>query len=455
MEFDVSPRSSNFWDEERRREFGQSHVSWDAKLQLCEPKSKPKDDEHAQVWFQLRISATTMLCELAALQKVAGFLVYQYFHRMEGSASTVDLSKHLPHLWNTELMATPEIEVAGKKILSSFNPHQRAALDALRNIPDGIFFMTGCPGAWSKEIRQAGKNKEHKTQDMEGAIGGLGNLDIEDHEPRSRKEKFEMKAMAETTADPDFSRAFREQFEKAFQAGEKLPDVGGVSENGTVKETTTTGMDDPALPAIDTNKVLTLDQAAWQLFTRQPEPFSKLRQKMHELKQLYTNPHRSHKPCSDSDFQESLLPLYKEVLAMAHFIATTPVAAAHPYFSHNWQPDLVFFDEVAHTREASTLIPLAFQQKALAYIYLGDPKQSSPSLWRKRSSEYRPFREPTADWSSCRQRSFTRAKWCQTPCLARTGFLNRHRTLRSGSTPREVRTVRFRDFWDRLKKGSP
>ena len=383
---------------------------------------------------------------------------------MECPASTVDLSKHLPHLWNTELMATPEIEVAGKRILSSFNPPQMYETSGLKKF---ILRMHG----WPKEMCQAGKNEEHETQDMEGAIGGLGNLDIEDHEPRSRKEKLEMKAMAETTADPDFSRAFREQFEKAFQAREKLPDVGGVSENGTVKETTTTGMDDPALPAIDTNKILTLDQAAWQLFTRQPGRFPKLRQKLHELKQLYINPQRSHKPSSDSDFRESLLPLYREALVMADFIATTPVAAAHAYFSHNWHPDLVFFDEAAHAREASTLIPLAFQQKPLAYIYLGDPKQSKPftvdekilrvsALQRaeeRGAVNARLFmnRRAHGGLEQLPSKIFYEGQMLPDPCLARTGFLNRHRTLRSGSTPREVRTVRFRDFWDRLKRGSP
>ena len=436
MEFDVNSKSGSFWNEEPRQL--ESRVSWDATEQLCDGTNRPKDEEHVQVWFQLRISKTTMLCELAALHKVAKNQTYQYFYHMEDPSSTVDLSKHLPHMWNTKLMATLEIGLAGNRILSSFNPHQRNALDALRKIPDGIFFMTGCPGAgktyaalsfatlsqmgtirtrvmyladinrtvddaanfmaklyktsglnkvilrmhgWPKEMRQAEENGEHKGHYTDEAIATLEGLNIGDQEPAARDEKIKKDAEAETTAEPDFLRSFKKQCEQSFQAGARLPDLDGLADSSTVNEATnnsTARSEHSSALDIDTNKVLTLDQAAWQLLTRQSKGFIKLRDQVQRLQQLYINPDKSHKPCSDAEFGKLLLPLYAAALDRADFIATSPVAVAHAYFSRNWQPELVFFDEAAHAREASTLIPLAFQKTALAHIYLGDPKQSKP-----------------------------------------------------------------------------
>ncbi|EGR49996.1 uncharacterized protein TRIREDRAFT_106049 [Trichoderma reesei QM6a] len=68
--------------------------------------------------------------------------------------------------------------------------------------------------------------------------------------------------------------------------------------------------------------------------------------------------------------------LYRDVLAGADFVATTPVAASGSFY-HFFHPEIVFVDEAPHARELTTLIPLAYFDP-VAWIFTGDVKQTRP-----------------------------------------------------------------------------
>ncbi|RFU78586.1 hypothetical protein TARUN_3629 [Trichoderma arundinaceum] len=70
--------------------------------------------------------------------------------------------------------------------------------------------------------------------------------------------------------------------------------------------------------------------------------------------------------------------LYRDVLAEADFVATTPVAASGS-FATLFRPEIIFMDEAPHARELTTLIPMAYFDP-LAWIFTGDVKQTPLSI---------------------------------------------------------------------------
>jgi regulator of nonsense transcripts 1 len=75
-------------------------------------------------------------------------------------------------------------------------------------------------------------------------------------------------------------------------------------------------------------------------------------------------------------FRRAVYNLYRDTLAAADFVATTPVAAGN-HFRGLFKADLVFFDEAPHARELSNLIAIA-NFNPIAWIFCGDYRQTVP-----------------------------------------------------------------------------
>lgn len=113
----------------------------------------------------------------------------------------------------------------------------------------------------------------------------------------------------------------------------------------------------------------TLDEAAWQYYkkNKDQEKYKYLREMMDDTLRV---------GWASELFKVQLNGLYQELFKAADFIATTPVAASKN-LSTWFDPDLVFFDEAPHAREASTLSAIA-NFNPIAWIFTGDPRQTRP-----------------------------------------------------------------------------
>ncbi|KPM45058.1 hypothetical protein AK830_g1471 [Neonectria ditissima] len=289
-----------------------------------------------------------------------------------------NLHKEFPHLKNplNPRHRIPELLLQKFK---SFNSDHRSAYQALTEIPNGLFFVNGCPGAgkteWNMVLsaliqskRRPGSKKRHspilfivdlnKTVDDAAdryytlcQAAGLKLRIVRMHGwPYEMRNSETLNTSSSNNREPD-SRGELD-FVKKFLTTVNITKHTGISRNP--------------------NKAPTLDEVAWEYYEKHKhdcfKPLKRILASMEAGEVLTTGDWKSLRS------QVSLL--YRAVLAQTDFIATTPVAA-YGSFSKLFRPDVVFVDEAPHARELTTLIPLAYFDP-IAWILTGDVKQTRP-----------------------------------------------------------------------------
>ncbi|KAK7402852.1 hypothetical protein QQX98_011382 [Neonectria punicea] len=289
-----------------------------------------------------------------------------------------NLHAEFPHLKNP-LNPRHRIPKLLLEKFQSFNSDHRSAYQALTEIPNGLFFVNGCPGAgkteWNMVLsaliqskRRPGSKKRHspilfivdlnKTVDDAAdryyalcQAAGLKLRIVRMHGwPYEMRNSETLNTSSSKQRDSDTRGEL--DFVKKFLTTVNITKHTGVCRNP--------------------NKAPTLDEVAWEYYEKHKhdcfKPLKRILTGMEAGEVLTTGDWKALRS------QVSLL--YRAVLAQTDFIATTPVAA-YGSFSKLFRPDVVFIDEAPHARELTTLIPLAFFDP-IAWILTGDVKQTRP-----------------------------------------------------------------------------
>lgn len=260
----------------------------------------------------------------------------------------------------------------------AFNADHRAAFDGLTKIPNGLYFVNGCPGAgkteWNMVVSamiqsksRPGSKKRHSpilfvvdlNKTVDDAADRYFNLckaaGLKLRIVRMHGWPYEMRNSAKLNgsgSDKDGDSSSDPDFTKKFLTTASLAKHANVERNP--------------------NKAPTLDEEAWDYYAKHQHdcftPLKKVLARMDDGEVLSSNDWKS--------LRSQVSMLYRAVLAQTDFIATTPVAA-YGNFSKLFRPDVVFIDEAPHARELTTLIPIAFFEP-VAWILTGDVKQTRP-----------------------------------------------------------------------------
>lgn len=285
--------------------------------------------------------------------------------------------------------------MALKKVTSDFDENQRLAYAGLSSLPERILFLPGGPGSgktwWAltlavlaqagvttcrvlylvdinKPVDDAANRMYQMCRDLgveRSVVRVMGWPLIrkkDDSEGKKEDGREEGEGEEEDYDDDDGDNGNREQSGTAWARALKDADLT----EGFLRAMK------PILPR-DEEKAPTLDEKAWEMFQDQPEKFSDVDA---ALSRALSPDRTCHGSQADMEvLRQTLIRLYYDVLSHADFIATTPVTA--PRLSRIFHPDLVIFDESAHARELSTMIPLAWFQPRASF-YIGDFRQTEP-----------------------------------------------------------------------------
>ncbi|KAM0439593.1 hypothetical protein ACHAPT_000685 [Fusarium lateritium] len=290
--------------------------------------------------------------------------------------SYYNLHEVFPHLKHP---LSPEHRIPNliQQRFKGFNADHRAAFQGLTKIPNGLYFVNGCPGAgkteWNMVVsamiqskRRPGSKKQHSpilfvvdlNKTVDDAADRYFNLckaaGLKLRIVRMHGWPYEMRNSAKLngSGSKDSESGAELDFTKKFLTTANLTKHTNVERNP--------------------NKAPTLDEEAWDYYEKHQhdcfKPLQKVLASMDAGEVLGTSEWKS--------LRSQVSMLYRAVLAQTDFIATTPVAA-YGSFSKLFRPDVVFIDEAPHARELTTLIPIAYFEP-IAWILTGDVKQTRP-----------------------------------------------------------------------------
>ncbi|KAM0561009.1 hypothetical protein ACHAPJ_003509 [Fusarium lateritium] len=316
----------------------------------------------------------------------------------KGSDKTfVDLQGIFPHLKNPTHPAH-RIRRAILKRFGSFNKDHIAAFHGLKHIPNGLYFVNGCPGAgkteWNIVVsaliqskRRPGAVKRYNpilflvdlNKTVDDAADRYFNLCKAAGLPlrivRMHGWPYEMRnssKLSSTTASHSKESEQETDFTKKFLAIMNVNNSAHVERNA--------------------NKAPTLDEAAWEYYEKHKHGGFVALEKL--LTRMDAGEVLNHDEWKTLRSQVSKL--YIAVLKQTDFIATTPVAA-YGGFSKLFKPDVIFVDEAPHARELTTLIPIAYFEP-IAWILTGDVNQTHPFVKsgdsrdaRRKGLEFNPY----------------------------------------------------------------
>ncbi|EWY88424.1 hypothetical protein FOQG_01694 [Fusarium oxysporum f. sp. raphani 54005] len=332
--------------------------------------------------------SNTYEAELAAMHRLTGDCqlesrqisqkckaAFEMILNFEGSKKTiVNLHSIFPHLRNPR-HRDYRVRYSLLRRFRSFNKDHMAAFDGLKAIPNGLYFVNGCPGAGKTEwnmvvsaliqsVRRPGAKKRYNpilflvdlNKTVDDAADRYWNLAKEcglhlriirmhgwPYEMKN-SERLGKNQAQDCDQQTDFTRKFltTASIEKTLNAGR------------------------------NPNKAPTLDEAAWDYYEKHKHGgFVALKKVLSRMEANDALDHDEWK-C----LRNEVTKLYTAVLKQADFIATTPVAA-YGGFSKLFKPDIIFVDEAPHARELTTLIPIAFFEP-FAWIFTGDVNQTRP-----------------------------------------------------------------------------
>ncbi|KAM5366038.1 hypothetical protein ACJZ2D_010716 [Fusarium nematophilum] len=287
----------------------------------------------------------------------------------------LDMLPHLKDLTNPHYRI-PKLLLAK---FGSFNADHRAAYDGLAEIPNGLYFVNGCPGAgkteWNMVVsaliqsqKRPGSKKRcspilflvdlNKTVDDAAdryfslcKAAGINRRIIRMHGwPYEMRHSAKLNASSPHQSDSDSAQ--EPDFTQKFLV------TASITQHTQVERSP--------------NKAPTLDEAAWDYYkTHKHDCFTTIRRVLDSMK--------AGEVLTTADWKAlrgQVAMLYRAVLRQTDFIATTPVAA-YGSFSKLFKPEVVFVDEAPHARELTSLIPISFFEP-IAWIFTGDVKQTRP-----------------------------------------------------------------------------
>ncbi|POR34168.1 Putative ATP-dependent helicase [Tolypocladium paradoxum] len=260
----------------------------------------------------------------------------------------------------------------------TLNADHRAAFEGLKNIPNNLYFVNGCPGSGKTEwnmvlsaIIQSKKSPNSRRRHTPILFLVDINKTVDDAANRYHSLcktaglKLRIIRMHGWPYEMRNSNKLNKGGSKGHQESESELDF-------SKKFLTIASLSRHTTSGRNRNEAPTLDEAAWEYFERHQDGcfpgLKKLLVRMETGEALGTEDWRS--------IRRQVSFLYRTVLSQTDFIATTPVAA-YGGFSKLFEPDLVFMDEAPHARELTTLIPIAYYSP-LAWIFTGDVKQTRP-----------------------------------------------------------------------------
>ncbi|KAF4433117.1 atp-dependent helicase [Fusarium austroafricanum] len=291
---------------------------------------------------------------------------------LKGSNKTfVNLHKVFPHLENP---GRPDhrIRHAILRKFRSFNKDHLAAYNGLKKIPNGMYFVNGCPGAGKTEwnmvlsaliqsVRRPGAKKRCNP------ILFLVDLNktVDDAADRYCKMTKE--------AGLNFRIIRMHGWPYEIRNSDKLnSSQPHDSTDFTQKFLATMNIHKSVHVERTTDKAPTLDEAAWEYYEKHKDGgFVVLKKVLARMEAKEVLNHENW-----TTLRREINKLYTAVLKQADFVATTPVAA-YGSFSKLFKPDVIIMDEAPHARELTTLIPVAFFEP-LAWIFTGDVNQTRP-----------------------------------------------------------------------------
>lgn len=352
-----------------------------------------QENEHHLVTIEWDVHSATFEAELAALrffteekriderrptQKAErAFQMIQNFH--SSSKDYYDLSKYIPQLRNP---AKPSYKVPPTIIqrFVSFNQDQVRAFQGLQRIPNGVYFVNGCPGSGKTEwnmilaaIVQA-RNVQYRQRKFQRILFLVDiNKTVDDAAKRYYSLCKEAGMNLRIVRMHGWPLEMRQSSKlQSIQREGKGSPTDTLIPDFTSRFLTVAGLSKQIPHSSTSDMVPTLDEASWQFYEKnKSESFPVLQvllKKMEAGDVLTTDDWKR--------LRRHVSGLYRAVLARTDFIATTPVAACGR-FSRFFRPDIVFMDEAAHARELTTLIPLAYFSPK-AWIFTGDAKQTQP-----------------------------------------------------------------------------
>ncbi|KAK0660836.1 P-loop containing nucleoside triphosphate hydrolase protein, partial [Cercophora samala] len=355
-----------------------------------------------KVNFHLFASESTKDSEIGALESLYGrhqnatdrqLDAFSYFVTLKNPAFVVNVYEQLPHMkkaldrpgWhNTSL---------GKRFQMLNAQQKEAYLHGFEHLPCGICILPGGPGAGkthfnlftiamaqSEPMARLGKRQNDSAKvlfivDMNSPVDDVANRMVRLYQDLGMKKSIiRMKGWGSEVRRSDKLN----QAEDAA-AGE-IVNVDFTNQFlATVKEMTTGN------PPTATCKAPSLDEAAWKRYEEyQDTQYESIKKYMDE--ELFGKEESLVVPLR---FRNLVYSLYRDTLADADFIATTPVAAAN-HFKGMFKPDLVFFDESPHARELCNLIAIA-NFNPIVWIFCGDHRQTVPYVGSAGSGSENPY----------------------------------------------------------------
>ncbi|KAK4458386.1 P-loop containing nucleoside triphosphate hydrolase protein [Cladorrhinum samala] len=345
--------------------------------------------------FMLIASEATKDSELGALELLHGphancterqEHAFRWFVKLRDPEFFVDLHDALPHIRATLRQSSFANSKLGK-MYASLNQQQKSAfLDGFRKMPCGICVLPGGPGAGKTHFNlftiamaqlhpMPGRNKRKTHQpersakvlfivDMNSPVDDAANRMVRLYEDLGMaKQVIRMKGWG---AEVKLSHKLNEAEDAAAAHG----DVITVDFTNSFIRTIKAMALGPTVAAERSSRAPTLDEAAWRRYerykaTQYQEIDTFLATELWETDEVI--PLR---------FRRLVYNLYRDTLAAADFVATTPVAA-HNHFKGLFRPDLVYFDEAPHARELCNLIAIA-NFEPIAWIFCGDYRQTVP-----------------------------------------------------------------------------
>lgn len=290
-----------------------------------------------------------------------------------------DLHTEFPHLKNPNHPYHRLPKLLLDKF-NSFNGDHRAAYESLSQIPNGLLFVNGCPGAGKTEwnmvvaaLIQAKRRPSPKPKHSHILFVVDLNKTVDD-----AADRYFNLCKAAGLKNLRIVRMHGWPYE--MRNSPRLNGSGGQSGGAvstseldfTKKFLTNVSIAKHTKTARNPNKAPTLDEAAWDYYEKHKHDgfptLKKVLARMDEGDALSTEDWKA--------LRGQITMLYKAVLKQTDFIATTPVAA-YGSFAKLYRPDVIFVDEAPHARELTTLIPLAYFNP-LAWIMTGDVKQTKP-----------------------------------------------------------------------------
>ncbi|CAG1960616.1 unnamed protein product [Fusarium graminearum] len=316
---------------------------------------------------------------------------------LKGSDKTfLDLYNLFPHLKNPKA-SEHRIRHTILRKFRSFNSDHLAAFRGLRRIPNGLYFVNGCPGAgkteWNMVVSALLQSKPRPGAKRRSPILFLVDLNKTVDDAADRYYGLCKEAGLKLRIVRMHGWPYEIRNSSKLNASTSENDDGHGTDF-TKKFLATMSINKNVCVGRNPNKAPTLDEAAWEYYEKhQNDGFLALKR---VLMRMDTG-----EVLNNDDWKTlrtQVTKLYTAVLRQTDFIATTPVAA-YGGFSRHFKPEIIFIDEAPHARELTTLIPIAYFEP-IAWILTGDVNQTRPFVKSgdirdtyKQGIEFNPFAE--------------------------------------------------------------